>query len=136
MHKNQSIMNLGILKSIILLVLMQLINPLIGSAQSHNSSLIQDPKIERLLAEKRKINSSITITDKYKIQLFSGENELAKKTLVEFRKENKLVDATIVFSTPSYKVWIGNFKSRIEGEKALADLKKKYPNALLIKPNK
>lgn len=129
-------MNLGILKSGILLLLIQLINPSISTAQIQTSSVIQDAKIERLLTEKRKINSSITITDKYKIQLFSGENDIAKKTLVEFRKENKLLDATIVFSTPSYKVWIGNFKSRIEGEKALAGLKKKYPNALLIKPNK
>ena len=129
-------MNSGILKSGILLLLTQLTNPIISYTQPHTSSVNQDPKIERLLTEKRKINSSITITDKYKIQLFSGENDMAKKTLVEFRKENKLLDATIVFSTPSYKVWIGNFKSRIEGEKALADLKKKYPNALLIKPNK
>ncbi|MCX6184581.1 MAG: SPOR domain-containing protein [Flavobacterium sp.] len=129
-------MNLGILKFGILLLLTALTNPLICAAQSPASAVIQDPKIERLLAEKRKINSSITITDKYKIQLFSGENETAKKTLVDFRKENKNLDATIVFNTPSYKVWIGNFKSRIEAEKALFDLKKRYPNAFLVKPNK
>jgi len=35
-----------------------------------------------------------------------------------------------------YKVWVGNFKTRIEAEKNLNDLKKKYPNAFLIKPNK
>ena len=103
-------MNSGILKSGILLLLTQLTNPIICAAQSPASAVIQDPKIERLLAEKRKINSSITITDKYKIQLFSGENETAKKTLIDFRKENKNLDATIVFNTPSYKVWIGNFK--------------------------
>ena len=129
-------MNLGILKFGILLLLTALTNSLICAAQSPASAVIQDPKIERLLAEKRKINSSITITDKYKIQLFSGENETAKKTLVDFRKENKNLDATIVFNTPSYKVWIGNFKSRIEAEKALFDLKKRYPNAFLVKPNK
>jgi hypothetical protein len=129
-------MNLGILKFGILLLLTALTNPLICAAQSPASAVIQDPKIERLLAEKRKINSSITITDKYKIQLFSGENETAKKTLIDFRKENKNLDATIVFNTPSYKVWIGNFKSRIEAEKALFDLKKRYPNAFLVKPNK
>ena len=129
-------MNLGILKFGILLLLTALTNPLICAAQSPASAVIQDPKIERLLAEKRKINSSITITDKYKIQLFSGENETAKKTLIDFRKEIKNLDATIVFKTPSYKVWIGNFKSRIEAEKALFDLKKRYPNAFIIKPNK
>ncbi|KAB1156788.1 SPOR domain-containing protein [Flavobacterium luteum] len=105
-------------------------------AQSNNVELVQDPKFEQLLNEKRKINSSITVNDRYKIQIFSGDSETAKKTLMDFRKENKDYDATIVFSTPMYKVWIGNFKSRIEAERNLAALKKSYSNAFLIKPNK
>jgi hypothetical protein len=96
----------------------------------------QDPKFEQLLNEKRKINSSITINDRYKIQIFNGDTENSKKTLTDFKRENKNLDATIVFSTPLYKVWVGNFKTRIEAEKNLTDLKKKYPNAFLIKPNK
>ena len=105
-------------------------------AQNTTVEVVQDPKFEQLLNEKRKINSSITVNDRYKIQIFSGDSESAKKTLIDFRKENKEYDATIVFSTPTYKVWIGNFKSRIESERNLAELKKKYPNAFLIKPNK
>lgn len=96
----------------------------------------QDPKFEQLLNEKRKINTSITVNDRYKIQIFNGESETAKKTLSEFRKEFKNYDGTIVFSTPTYKVWVGNFRSRVESERCLAELKKKYPNALLVKPNK
>ena len=53
-----------------------------------------------------------------------------------FSQENKDFDGTIVFNTPSYKVWIGNFKSRIEAERNLSEFKKRYPNALLIRPNK
>jgi hypothetical protein len=108
----------------------------ISIAQRHLNSVNQDPKIEALLAEKIKINTSITVTDKYKIQLFSGESEAAKKALISCRKEFKHLDATIVFSTPSYKVWVGNFKSRIEAEKNVTELKKKYPNAFVIRPNK
>lgn len=96
----------------------------------------QDPKFEQLLNEKRKVNSSITINNRYKIQIFNGSSEESKKTLIQFKKENKNYDATIVFSTPLYKVWIGNFKTRIEAERNLNLLKKKYPNAILIKPNK
>ncbi len=105
-------------------------------AQDTNLTLSQDPKFEQLLNEKRKINSSITVNDRYKIQIFNGDSETSKKTLSEFRRDFKNYDATIVFSTPAYKVWIGNFKSRIEAERNLFDLKKKYPNAFLIKPNK
>ena len=104
--------------------------------QEAKVSVSQDPKFEQLLNEKRKINSSITINDRYKIQIFNGDTENSKKTLLDFKRENKNIDATIVFSTPLYKVWVGNFKTRIEAEKNLNDLKKKYPNAFLIKPNK
>jgi hypothetical protein len=105
-------------------------------AQDGKITVAQDPKFEQLLNEKRKINSSITINDRYKIQIFNGDSENSKKTLTDFKKENKDMDATIVFSTPMYKVWVGNFKTRIETEKNLNTLKKKYPNAFLIKPNK
>ena len=107
-----------------------------SSAQDTKVTVSQDPKFEQLLNEKRKINSSIIINDRYKIQIFNGDAENSKKTLMDFKRENKDMDATIVFSTPLYKVWVGNFKTRIEAEKNLNDLKKKYPNAFLIKPNK
>ena len=99
-------------------------------------TLNQDPKFEQLLAEKRKVNSSITINNRYKIQIFNGSSEESKKTLIQFKKDNKNYDATIVFSTPLYKVWIGNFKTRIEAERNLNLLKKSYPNSIIIKPNK
>ena len=105
-------------------------------SQEAKVSVNQDPKFEQLLNEKRKINSSITINDRYKIQIFNGDTETSKKTLLDFKRENKDIDATIVFSTPLYKVWVGNYKTRIEAEKNLSDLKKRYPNAFLIKPNK
>ncbi|MBY0487826.1 MAG: SPOR domain-containing protein [Flavobacteriaceae bacterium] len=107
-----------------------------NSIKAQSVTINQDPKFEQLLNEKRKVNSSITINNRYKIQIFNGTSEASKKTLIQFKKDNKNYDATIVFSTPMYKVWIGNFKTRIEAERNLNNLKKKYPNAILIKPIK
>ena len=106
------------------------------NAQDKNISVKQDPKFEQLLNEKRKINSSLTINDSYKIQIYNGGSENAKKTLNEFRQEFKDIDATIVFNTPNYKVWVGNFRTRIEAERTLATIKNRYKNVLLIKPSK
>nr|WP_245571634.1 SPOR domain-containing protein [Flavobacterium filum] len=103
---------------------------------SQTTTVEQDAKFEQLLNEKRKVNASLTMNDRWKIQLFTGNSENAKKELLQFKKENKNFDATIVFHTPVYKVWVGNFKTRIEAEKNLKELKTKYPNAFLIKPNK
>ncbi len=106
------------------------------TAQTAHTTLSQDPSFEQLLNEKRRINSSITINDKYKIQIYNGDSETSKKILNTFRSDVPEIDATIVFSTPAYKVWVGNFKSRIEAERNLLELRKKYPNAIIIKPNK
>ncbi len=105
-------------------------------AQESKITISQDPAFEQLLNEKRRINSSITVNDRYKVQVFNGDSETSKKILAEFKRDFKNFDATIVFSTPSYKVWAGNFKTRIEAERNLAEIKKKYPNAFLVRPNK
>ena len=136
MYKNHCIMRKLGLKSIFFYAIMLSLSDYHLAAQTGNTTVNQDPKFEQLLNEKRKINSSITINDRYKIQIYNGDSETSKKTLSDFRRDNKTYDGTIVFSTPTYKVWVGNFKSRIEAERNLNDLKKKYPNAFLIKPNK
>ena len=105
-------------------------------AQTNGNTITQDSRFEQLLSEKRKINPSITVNDKYKVQIFYGDNEKARKTLSEFRREFKTIDGTIIFASPTYKVWVGSYKSRIDAERALKDIQRKYPYALLIKPNK
>ena len=105
-------------------------------SQTTKTIIEQDEKIEKLLQEKRKNNSGITINDKFKIQIFYGNIDESKKTLLAFKKEFILLDGTIIFSNPSYKVWVGSFKSKIEAEKSLINIKKKYPSAVIIEPNK
>ena len=105
------------------------------SAQEASITVLQDSKFEQILTEKRKLNATITTNDRYKIQIFSGDSESAKKNLADFRKDNKMIEGTIVFNTPNYKVWVGNFKTRIEAERNLIEILKKYPKSLLIKPS-
>ena len=105
-------------------------------AQDIKITVKQDSKFEQLLNEKRKINISNAVNDRYKIQIFSGESEKAKNTLNDFRREFKNIDGTIVFFTPNYKVWVGNFKTRIEAERNLIEIRKSYKNVHLIRPNK
>ncbi|MFE3846440.1 SPOR domain-containing protein [Flavobacterium sp. LB3P45] len=105
-------------------------------AQDAKLRLSQDPKFEQLLNEKRKLNVSTSVNDRYKIQISSGDSENAKKILRTFKQEFTDIDGTIVFNTPNYKVWVGNFKTRIDAERNLIDIRKKYKNVLLIKPSK
>ena len=104
-------------------------------AQDGKTNVSVDPKIDQLLKEKRKLNTGLFLNEGYKIQIFYGNSEEYKKKLQEFKKEFKDLDGTIIFNSPNYKVWIGNFKTRIEVERAMVDIKKKYPTALIIKPS-
>ena len=104
-------------------------------AQDGKTSVSVDPKIDQLLKEKRKLNTGLFLNEGYKIQIFYGNSEESKKKLQEFKKEFKDLDGTIIFNSPNYKVWIGNFKTRIDVERAMVDIKKKYPTALIIKPS-
>ena len=99
-------------------------------------TITQDPKFEKLLNEKRKINSSLVVNENYQIQIYNGDSENAKKTFSTFKKEFKNYDGTIVFNTPTYKVLIGNFKTRIEAERSLNEIKRTYKNSVIIKPVK
>ena len=105
-------------------------------SQESKNILSQDIKIEQLLKEKRKLNQSISTNESYKIQIFYGNSAESKKKLQEFKKEFKEIDGTIVYTNPNFKVWVGNFETRLEVEKAMLEIKKKYPTALLIKPSK
>ena len=106
------------------------------NAQEQNITVKQDPKFEQLLNDKRKINASIITNDTYKIQIFSGKSDEAKKTLSSFKREFSTIDGTIIFQTPNYKVLVGNFKTRIEAERNLEEIKKSYKSVFLLKPSK
>lgn len=96
-------------------------------------TLEQDSKFENLLSEKRKVNASITTTDKYKIQIFYGDGNNARKVLNEFKNNFSNIDATIIFSSPNYKVQVGTFRNKIDADRTRLEIINKYPDALVVK---
>jgi peptidoglycan hydrolase CwlO-like protein len=124
------------LKTNLSIVFIILLLGLKTSAQELKTTIEQDAKFENLLKEKQKVNASISIVDNYKIQIFYGTGEDSKKGLNEFKREFKDIEGTIIYSNPTYKVFVGNYDSRLEAKKALLEITNSYPNALLIKPGK
>jgi PKD repeat protein len=124
------------LKTISALAFLAVLSTQKTAAQTGETTVNQDPKFEELLNEKRKISSQITLNDKYKVQIFYGDNNTARKTLQEFKKTYPDTDGTIIFESPTYKVLVGSYTNRIDAERALTEIHKKYPHALLVKPNK
>ncbi|MGB1308278.1 MAG: SPOR domain-containing protein [Oceanihabitans sp.] len=105
-------------------------------AQEATLTINQDPEIKQLLEHKKAINKDDNSNKNYKIQLFSGRRAAAEKHLLDFRHAFGDWSGKLEYETPNYKVWVGNFKSHLEADRALLKIKKKFPNAFRFKPKK
>ncbi|MDR0229771.1 MAG: SPOR domain-containing protein [Flavobacteriaceae bacterium] len=105
-------------------------------AQKKTVTINEPETVKKLMAAKKSNNPSTTTTDKYKIQLVSGKNSDATEAQNKFKKLFPAIDISIIYTSPSYKVLVGNFKTRLEAEKNLKDIKSYFDQALIIKPGK
>lgn len=105
------------------------------SAQEGSVSIQQDEKIEKLLEMKTKMSKSNEIGDRYKIQLFYGDNGEANEVIKQYRSLYAY-PSVIVYEAPNYKVWIGNFRNRLEADRALLEVKTNFPGAFIPKPQR
>lgn len=92
--------------------------------------------IQNLVNEKHKLESNNELKSTYKLQIFSGSLEEAKKTQEKFESLELEINSKIVYQTPNYKVWVGNFRNRIQADRAFEKMKSDYPNTLIIRPGK
>jgi hypothetical protein len=106
------------------------------SAQQGQVNIIQDEAIPELLAKKTDMVKDGVIGDRYRIQLFSGDNNEASKIIRQYRSLYPEWSSTIVFDTPNYKVWVGNFRNSLEADKALMEVRKTFPASFRFKPEK
>jgi hypothetical protein len=92
----------------------------------------KDSRIDTLLKLKKEIKKN---TFNLKIQIFSGERDKALE-LIENHDESSYVSTTIelIYETPNYKVWIGDFYTQLEADKKLLLIKKNYPEAFIFRP--
>lgn len=105
-------------------------------AQEGRVQITQDTLIPQLLDLKTKMSKESRLGDRYKIQIFSGDNDKASKVIKEFRTLYTDYPSTIEYETPNYKVWVGNFRNSVEADRALAEIKKSFPSAFRFKPDR
>jgi hypothetical protein len=107
----------------------------IGLAQEGQVRIQQDEIIPKLLEKKTQMVQEGRLGDRYRIQLYSGDNNEASKVIKEYRTLYPWT-STIVYETPNYKVWIGNFRNSLEADRALVEVKKTFPAAFRFKPER
>ena len=105
------------------------------NAQEGTLTINQDQDIEKLLAIKKDMNSSEDATDRYKIQVYSGNRADAENAQTKTNSSFSW-KTSLVYNTPNYKIWVGSFRTRLEADRALKKIKTKFPNAFIFKPKK
>ena len=107
-----------------------------GFTQNATLTVNQDPKISQLLDLKKSLEKENKLSDGFTIQLYYGELDKANQTLRKYRGSFPNWPASIEYETPNYKVWAGNFSSRIEADRALLDIQKEFSAAFILKPER
>ncbi|GAA4971918.1 SPOR domain-containing protein [Algibacter aquimarinus] len=125
------------LKTSILAILFLLIASAYGFSQQGSVTVNQDQKITELLDLKKEMNKSETNSDLFRIQIYNGNvRSGAYSAQKEFLESFSEWPTKVLFENPEFKTWVGVFRSRLEADRALKRVKRKFPNAFILKPKK
>ncbi|MEA3504086.1 MAG: SPOR domain-containing protein [Bacteroidota bacterium] len=98
--------------------------------------IIQDSRVDSLVQKHIKINGMQEGIQGFRIQIFfdAGNNskDNANEVIEVFLNQYPDVSVYLSFKQPYYRVRVGDFRTRMEGEKFLLRIKRKYPNAWVI----
>lgn len=110
-----------------------LFSGLLCQAQRGQISIEQDPGIAALMGLYEK---SISDTEFYTIQVGFGGYDEARELKESVELDFPQWRARIVFDSPTYRVQVGRFQNRLDAEREFLEVRKEYPGALLLRPEK
>ncbi|MBC6997163.1 SPOR domain-containing protein [Cytophaga sp. FL35] len=116
-----------------LLSFVSLFSVAICSAQQGTINISQDEKITELLDIYKTANES---TDYYRIQVGFGSYAKAQNIQSKVGEDFPDLPSKIEFDSPTYRVRVGRFKDKLAAERKFAEVRKKYPDAMLLQPKK
>jgi hypothetical protein len=91
-----------------------------------------DPRIQELLETKRHINKRNEGTKGYRIQLYSGDRKTANQFKADFINSQEDMNAYIVYEQPYFKTRVGDFRNKIDAERTLRSLSRKYSGSFVL----
>ncbi|QSS96162.1 SPOR domain-containing protein [Psychroflexus sp. ALD_RP9] len=116
-----------------------LIIVLIGFNFSFSQHKIEGEKLkltEELLSLKTSLVKNYQLKSTYRIQLFSGSLDAAQAKETEYQESGLNYTSFIYYEAPNYKLWVGNFKTKLDADRAYLEIKSFFPNALVFRPGR
>lgn len=100
-------------------------------AQDGKVSVNVDKNVSRLMAIKKEIHKA---QSSIKIQIYSGSRINAEAKLMQFNLDFPEISTVMVYETPNYKIWSGDFRTQLEADRALIKIRKTYKEAFSFRP--
>ena len=99
--------------------------------QNGSIKINQSNKVDSIIKLKKELNSKI---QNLRIQIYSGNRENAEQIIQEFNEIFNDTTADVIYETPNYKVWVGNYYTQLEADKILIEIRKKFRSAFIFRP--
>ena len=99
--------------------------------QNGSIKINQSNKLDSIIKLKKELNSKI---QNLRIQIYSGDRENAEQIIQEFNEIFNDTTADVIYETPNYKVWVGNYYTQFVADKRLVEIRKKFRSAFIFRP--
>ena len=100
-------------------------------SQNGKVTINQSSKLDSVVKLKKELNGKV---QKLRIQIFNGDRENAELVMKEYLEIFNDTSASIIYETPNYKIWVGNFYNQLEADKKLIEIRKKFRSAFIFRP--
>lgn len=94
------------------------------------SNTTDNKDINELLSKKRAYNKKYGYG--FRIQLYNGLEKRARSLKGKFQVEFPGVYNTLEYDAPEWKIQVGNYKTRLEADKAINKIREKFSGAIVI----
>jgi len=105
--------------------------------QNKNVTIKGDNRIKKLEEKYIRINEAEKKLDGYRIQLFSSSGPdswtRANNVQADFLKIYPDIDAYVIHIKPSFRVRIGDYRTRLDAERFYLEIKENFPDAFIVR---
>ncbi|MCL2416647.1 MAG: SPOR domain-containing protein [Bacteroidales bacterium] len=110
--------------------------PILGLSSESSVVFLQDPRVDVLLHRSIESNRAVTL-EGFRINIFfqsgnlSRSNALAAQTA--FSEQFPEMKSYVSFEEPYFRVNVGNFRTRLQAEAVVENLRRLYPQAHVVR---
>ncbi|MBK5284113.1 MAG: SPOR domain-containing protein [Bacteroidia bacterium] len=97
------------------------------------SWVFRSPRLDMVVNKLKEINARKQTMPGYRIQVYSGtQRNQANELRASFNSHFPEIPAAVSYDQPNFKVRAGDFSTRLEAQKYLAEVEKNFSGAFII----